>query len=101
MFDYFKNFSSNAHQVCCEESPTICVASAKTLTFIRRRNCVSHFTNVYTCSLIVIYLAQYLRYDIQIWHDGRRWHGIMRMLISMTLTVLQGHNGPAEETYQC
>ena len=22
MFDYFRNFSSNAHQVCCEDSPT-------------------------------------------------------------------------------
>ena len=22
MFDYFRNYSTNAHQVCCEDSPT-------------------------------------------------------------------------------
>ena len=44
-------------------------------------------------------LGQYLCYDIQTWHNGRLMHGIryiyMLMLVSMTLTLTQGHSGSA------
>ena len=46
-----------------------------TLTFTQGHNYVSNLTNV----LLVTqynYLGQYLSYDIQTWHDGRRMHGM-------------------------
>ena len=46
MFDYFRNYSSNAHHVYCEDSPTIEVnmpiASPMTLLYTQGHNCVSN-----------------------------------------------------------
>ena len=55
----------------------------------------------FTCTIIVtdIYLGQYLSHGIQTWHDGRLTHGIyMRMLMLVTLTLMQGHSGSAKKT---
>ena len=60
MFDYFRNFSSNAHQVY------MTIASPITLTFIQGYKCVSNLTTFY-----LQYLGQYLSYYIQTCHDGR------------------------------
>ena len=87
MFDYFINYSSNAHQVWCEDSPTKGLYD----------NCQSDDLNLYsksqerlkldyflTCN-ILIYIYIYISYYIQTWHDGKpygchicscsiRWH---------------------------
>ena len=48
MFHYFMNYSSNAHQVCYEYSPTTSLydhcQSDNTLTFIQGHKCVSNVT---------------------------------------------------------
>ena len=69
----------------------IIYASSVILTFTQGHNCVANWTLILTCSLIVI-SQTILRYGIQSWHDGRLMHGviIMLILISMTLTLMQG-----------
>ena len=69
MFDYFRNYSSNAHQVCCENSCLkvyMTIASLMTLIFIHGHKCASNLTIFY-----LQYLGQYLSYYIHTWHDGR------------------------------
>ena len=48
MFDYFKNYSSNAHQVRCEDSPTkglyMTIANPMILTFIQGDKCIPNLT---------------------------------------------------------
>ena len=46
MFDSFRNYSSNAHQVCCKDSPTEgpTIASPMTMTFIQGHKCISNST---------------------------------------------------------
>ena len=63
MFYYFRNCSSNAPQVCCEDSPTknlynlvqlkiyIICTSPMTLTIIRVHDCVSSLTGFLTLKL--------------------------------------------------
>ena len=67
-------------------------------SFIQGHKCVS---NVTTYNLQ--YLGQYLSYYIQTWRDGKRMDAIiiiMLVLVSMTLTLMQGHNGPANANNQ-
>ena len=70
MFDYFINYSNNAHQVCCEGSPT--------KGLYARCQCGDH--RPYSRSQVRLKLdyffnLQYLRhclsYYIQTWHDGK------------------------------
>ena len=43
-----------------------------------------------------------LSYGIQTWHDGRLMHGIhVLMLVSTTLTLMQGHSGSAKAKIKC
>ena len=69
MFDYFRNYSSNAHHVCCEESPTkglyMTIASPMTLTFTQgqKRVKLDYFL---TCNIS----DNMLSCCIQTWHDG-------------------------------
>ena len=69
MFDYFRNCSSNAHAVCCEDSPN------KDLY----NRCQSDDHDLHLRSQVRLkcdycfnlqYFGQYLRYHIQIRHDG-------------------------------
>ena len=70
MFDYFRNHSCNAHQLCCKDSQT------KGLY----RHCQSDdldlrsfkITSASKTGLVfsLQYLGQYLFYYIQTWHDG-------------------------------
>ena len=72
MFDYFRNCSSNAHRVCCEDSPT-----------------KGHYDHCQPWSSFTVtsasqtwlfcnwqYLWHYLNYCIQTWHDGRLMHDL-------------------------
>ena len=73
IFDYFRNYLSNSHQVCCADNPTIgrydhCPSDDRDL-HSRSQVCRSldYFFNLQ-------YLGQYLSYYIQTWHDGRLMH---------------------------
>ena len=48
MFDYVRKYSSSAHQVCCEDSPTkglnMTITSPRTLLFTQGHNCISYCT---------------------------------------------------------
>ena len=79
MFDYFRNCSSNAYQVCCEASPTKGLYNLFSVTFIQGHNWDLHLKldNCFTSTIIVISpVRQYLSYGIQTWHDGRLVHGM-------------------------
>ena len=66
MFDYFRNYSNNAHQVCCEDSPT------KGLYDRCQSDDLGLHSRSQTCLLFNLqYLIQYLSYYIQTWHDSR------------------------------
>ena len=67
MFPYLRNYSSNAHQVCCEDSPTM------------YDHCQSDDLGLHSRSQVHLkpdlvfnlqYLGQYLSYYIQTWYDG-------------------------------
>ena len=58
MFDYF-SYSSNAHQVRCEDSPTKGISE----------HCQSDDPDLHSSSHVR--LKQYLSYYIRTWHDGR------------------------------
>ena len=52
MFDYFKNYSSNAdHQVCCEDGPTKCLYD----------HCQSDNLDLHSRSLVHLKLDYFLR----------------------------------------
>ena len=72
MFDDFRNFLSNAHQVCCEDSPNkglYNLCQSDDLDLHSRSQLCLILDTCLTCSLIVI--SQTVSYDIQTWHDGR------------------------------
>ena len=75
MVGYFKNYSSNAHQVCCEDSPPkrshTTITNPMTTTFIQGHTCISNLT-----TFNLQYIGQYLSYYIQSWHGGRLMHGL-------------------------
>ena len=70
------------------------------MTFTQGHNCVSKLTNAYICTLIVI-----PRKICILWHSTLVWRlnyawDIILMIVSMTLTVMQGDSGSAEEQIQ-
>ena len=69
-----------------------------TLLVIQGHNCISNFTNVKLCYNSRISDS----INFKLWHPnlacGRR---IMLMLVSMTLTLMQGHSGSAKIKIQC
>ena len=88
MFDYFGKFSSNAHHVCCEDSPT---KGLHNLFLFRwpwpslTINCVSKLTNALICTWIIIY-----RKIFKLWHSNLAWRltyawdVYILMVVSMT-----------------
>ena len=77
MSDYFRNYSSNGHQVCCEDSPTKSLCD----------HCLSDDLDLDSRSQVRLkldyffnlqYLWQYLSYYIQTWYDGSLTHGVAR-----------------------
>ena len=65
---------SNAHQLCCEGSPTKCmtIAGPTTLASIQDHKSVSNLTTFY----LAISRIYYFSYCIQTWHDGRLMRGL-------------------------
>ena len=95
MFDYFRNSSSNAHQVGCEDSPTevlynICQSDDLDL-HLKSQLCLK-LDKCLTCSLIVIFRTILNKLGMAV--------GLcmvyMHMLISMTLTLMKDNSGLAE-----
>ena len=71
MFDYFRNYSSNAHQCCSEDSPTEGRHDhfqTDELDLHSRSQVRLKRDYFFTCN---IYLRQYVSYYIHTWHDGR------------------------------
>ena len=102
MFDYFRNYSSNAHHICCKDSPTKGLydhCQSVDLDLHSRSELhpkLDYFFNLQ-------YIGQYLRYYIQTWHDGRHMDvQCMSMLVWVTLTLnlMQGHSGLAKAKNQ-
>ena len=74
MFDYLRSYSSNAHQVCCEESPTKGLHKYFQCNDIDLHSRSQVRLKLYyflTCSMSD---NNYLSYYIQTWH--RLTHGI-------------------------
>ena len=77
----------------------IIFASQMNLTFTQGHNYVSNLTIVLLvpCSSIISRTILILNHGIHLWHSCRLMHGTyMVMLISMNLTLMQGHSGLAE-----
>ena len=102
MFNYFRNCSSNAHKGYCEDSPTkglydYC-QSDDDLDLHSRSQVRLSLEYVLACTIS----DNYLSYDIQTWHDGILLDAILKnifsaRLVSITLTLMQGHSGSAKE----
>ena len=94
MFNYFKQFSSNTHYICCEDSPFLVRWPWPSLS----HNCLSKLRNAFTC--IVIYVGKYLAmaFKLGMKADLCMWYRLVVVL--MTLTLMQGNSGSAEEQIQ-
>ena len=104
MFDYFRNFSSNAHHVCCEDSPIKGLynrCQSDDLDLHSRSQLRLKLDSVLTCSWIVrsrtnIYsIAFKLGVTVHI-----HAHFDDLALTLTTLTLMQGHSGLAVEIIQ-
>ena len=77
MFHYFRNYSSNAHQLCCKDSPTKGLHDhyqSDDLDLHLRSQPSFEVTSVSQTWLLfnLQYLWQYFKsYYFQTWHDGR------------------------------
>ena len=104
MFDDFRNYSSNAHQVCDEDSPTKGLYD----------HCQSDELDLHSRSQVRLELDYFLTCNIsdnikafKLGITGRLMDAIyvyMLVLISMSLTLMQakGHNkGSAKQINQC
>ena len=83
MFDYFRNYSSNPHQVCCQDSLTegLYMTIARPVYDHCQTDDLNLHLKVTNASQIWLpfklqYLGQYLSHYIQTWPDGTLLHGI-------------------------
>ena len=97
MFGCFRNYSNDAHHVCCEDSPTKGLYGHCLTDDLDLRSRTSAYQTWLLFNLQ--YLGQYLSSYIQTWNDGRQML-YMLMLVSMTLALLQGHSGSAKANNQ-
>ena len=103
MLNYFSNYASNAHHVCCENTTTkvyMTIANPMTLTFIQGHKCILSLTTYFNYH----YLQHYLSYYILTWHDGRPIHGIYahsRVDDTDLECLMQGHSESAKANIQC
>ena len=103
--NYLRNYSSTAHQVCCElyiYCPTEGLSNLcqyDYLDLLSWSQLRLKLVNILTCSLAVIYPTVVKLYGIQTWHDDificMAYIPMLRW-ITLTLTLLQGHSGLAE-----
>ena len=78
MLDYFRNCSSNAHQVCCEDSPTKGLydhCQSDDLDLHSRSQVRLKFDYFLTCNMSDN-ITKKLSYYMQTWHAGRLMHGV-------------------------
>ena len=68
MCDNFRIYLSNAHQLCCEGSPTKCHWQTDDHD-LQSRSKVRLKLDYLT--FLQVYIGQYVSYYIQTWHDGR------------------------------
>ena len=101
MFHYFRNYSSNAIMFAVKGvrlKVYKTITSPMTLLFTQGHKCASNLT---FCE-VVVYIAisrtvSKLGHSSLAWRQTYAWHIItIPMLISMTLTLLQGHSGSAK-----
>ena len=92
MFDSFKNCSSNAHHVCCEDGPTKSIYYHLQSDVRYRLRSRSQMRLQLDYSLTLKYIGHYFSYLIDIWHDDRRMDAIYYHTHFMTLTFTQGHS---------
>ena len=83
MFDYFRNSSSNPHQICCEDSPTNGLYNSFESDDLalrsrsQRRFKLDKCLTCSSCTIIAIYrTVGYVNYGVQTWHDSKLMHGI-------------------------
>ena len=100
MFDYFRKFSSNAHHVCREDSPTkglynlflesdhfhLQSRSQSRLKFDKYFNL--YFNNNISENISAMTFKLSMKIDL--------YMGYILMVVSMTLTLMQGHIGSAD-----
>ena len=99
MFDYFRKYSSNIHHVCCEDSPTKGVydhCQSDDLDFQSRSQVQLRCHYFLTCNFLDNFSAITFKLGITV----DLWMPYMLMLVSMTLTLLQGHSGSAKAKNQ-
>ena len=91
MFDYFRNHSSNPHQVCREDSATKCLYD----------HCQSNDLDLHSRSQVRLKLDYFL--TCKIWENMYAitfklgmtidlYMAYMLMLVSTTVTLMQGHS---------
>ena len=99
MFDYFRNYSSNAHQVCCEDSPTKGLYD----------HCQSDDLDLHSRSQVRLKSGYFLTCNIsdnisaitfKLGMTVDLYGAYMITLYSMTLTLMQGHSGSANVRIQ-
>ena len=95
MFDYFRNYSSNAHRICCEDRPTkvyMTTASPLAVTCIEGHKCYFLTCNI-SDNIQAITFKLGMVVDLHMVY--------VLMVVSMTLTLMQGHSGSVKATFMC
>ena len=90
MFDYFGNYSSNAHQLCGEDSPTKGLYdhyNPMTLTFIQGHKCVSNVTTFFNLQYLGPYLSYYVTFKLSMTVALCMAYICMLLLVLMTLKL--------------
>ena len=83
MFDYFREYSSNANHVCCEDSPSYGLYGHRqsddlalySRSQMRVKRDIHFFYHV--ASIIAIYRTIFFSYVMHTWNDGRLMRGII------------------------
>ena len=71
MFDYFENYSINAHHVCCEDRPTKGLYDHCQYDELGLHSRSQVRPKLDYLLLDLQYFGHYLSYCTQTWHDGR------------------------------
>ena len=105
MFDYFRNYSSNANQVCCDDSPTKGLYDHLSIQWPLFSVKVTSASQTWLLFNLQ-YLGQYLNSYIQTFHDGRLMDAlyIYPHAHFYDLDLMQGHSGsakPKAKSQQC
>ena len=97
MFDYFTNCSSNRHQVCCEDNP------AKGPYDHFQSDDLDHHSRSHVRLKLDYFLTCNISDNIKLLHLNLvyQYMAYRLMLVSMILTLMQGHSGSPKGKNQC